>query len=95
MQGSEDLKPVKSSTTKTRCPYCAYASDNSESVCIHVRIQHTKKMDHFWPSCPHCKLKYPKVAHFKELLCAAKLSPTQNDLNLDDLDVTLEWIIKT
>jgi hypothetical protein len=82
-------------STKTQCPYCAYASDNSESVYIHVRIQHTKEMDHFWPSCPHCKLKYPTVAHFKEHLCAGKLSPTQNDIDLDDLDVTLEWIIKT
>jgi hypothetical protein len=94
MQGSEDLKPVNSSTTKTQCPYCAYASDNSESVYIHVRIQHTKEMEHLWPSCPHCKLKYPTVAHFKGHLCAAKLSPTQNDVDLDDLDVTLEWIIK-
>jgi thiol-disulfide isomerase/thioredoxin len=60
----------------------------------HARVMHVKHVEVFWSSsCPDCKLMFPSMAEVEIHVCLIKLSQTKKDLNLDNIDVTLEWLM--
>jgi thiol-disulfide isomerase/thioredoxin len=76
------------------CQICKEIFSTKEVMLAHARVMHVTHVELFWSSsCPDCKLTFPSMAEVEEHVCLVKLSSTKNDLNLDNIDVILEWLM--
>jgi hypothetical protein len=76
------------------CQECKKMFSTKQVMLVHARVMHVTHVELFWPSCcPDCKLTFLSMAEVEEHVCLVKLSSTKNDLNLDNIDVTLEWLL--
>jgi thiol-disulfide isomerase/thioredoxin len=76
------------------CQECKKMFSTKQIMLTHARVMHVKLVEQFWSSsCPDCKLPFPSMAEVEEHVCLVKLTSTKNDLNLDNIDVTLEWLM--
>jgi thiol-disulfide isomerase/thioredoxin len=76
------------------CQICKEIFSTKEVMLAHARVMHVTHVKLFWSSsCPDCKLTFPSMAEVEEHVCLVKLSSTKHDLNLDNIDVTLEWLL--
>jgi thiol-disulfide isomerase/thioredoxin len=84
----------KCQQNQVRCQICKEIFSTKEVMLAHARVMHVTHVELFWcSSCPDCKLTFPSMAEVKEHVCVIKLSQTKKDLNLDNIDVTLEWLM--
>jgi hypothetical protein len=78
------------------CQICKEIFRTKDVMLAHARVMHVTHVELFWSSsCPDCKLKFPSMAEVTEHVCLRlrKLSSTKNDLNLDNIDVSFEWLL--
>jgi hypothetical protein len=76
------------------CQECNKLFGTKELMLAHARVMHLKLVEQFLSSsCPDCKLPFPSMAEVDDHVCQMQLTQTKKDLNLDNIDVTLEWLL--